>query len=536
MVVRDFVNHHDHAGAHVKCLHWVMMWRDMKNGPIKRLKLRHYCSDKKSCMTDSYYQADVTDFHFDETNAHCPKLFEPFHTIIFVGDHGPHFASHDTMYNESTLSRRFGKKVKLMYLASYHAYSRADGSGAEDSTGLRRDLRLGFLREGAQAMTDMTNSSNDPASWAYNFPQINRSWNVFPPGKHFKHKDRAKWIKKWCEVKFDHPDDSEKYDGILQYRLVTGQGEWQWTDLVAASRDAATTMCDRCSTKDNTVVYHQQTECPAPQYIHTLPTYRDLQPDPNRIQGEQVPGNKKRGGKGPATFACKFKDCEHHKNKRKAFRSATAANRHMRIEHKPTDAEWDDLAYIDGAGDIMVVPKPAKKKGKEKKIEESFASGEETAESLYESSENTEEHEVSADENSVDENKDGDLEEDDPDEEVEIGEDHYVIEDIVGHRMLSDGSSKYRVQWVNTDVTTWEPEKGLSSALRSEYHQKQATEAEAKQARPGSIERAKRVTPSALANAARNKWVSDQLVINILAGANYYNALEAAQKEYDNKA
>ena len=63
MVIRDFVNHHDHAGKHVKCLHWVMMWRDAVGEPIKR-------------------------------------------------HHGPHFASHETMHNESTLLRRFGKKIK----------------------------------------------------------------------------------------------------------------------------------------------------------------------------------------------------------------------------------------------------------------------------------------------------------------------------------------------------------------------------------------------------------------------------------------
>jgi hypothetical protein len=44
-VVRDFVNHHDHDGKHVKCLHWVMQWRDVEGGPLKILKLRHYCDD-----------------------------------------------------------------------------------------------------------------------------------------------------------------------------------------------------------------------------------------------------------------------------------------------------------------------------------------------------------------------------------------------------------------------------------------------------------------------------------------------------------
>ena len=102
-------------------------------------------------------------------------------------------------------------------------------------------------------MKGVTNESNDPASWAYLFPAINRILVVFPPSKHFQAKDRAKWIRKWCEVKFDHPDDSPAFDGILQYRLVTGIGQWQCTDLVAAKRQTDETMCDRCSTKDQTL-------------------------------------------------------------------------------------------------------------------------------------------------------------------------------------------------------------------------------------------------------------------------------------------
>jgi len=33
MVIRDFVNHHDHSGQHVKCLHWVVMWCDKVGEP-----------------------------------------------------------------------------------------------------------------------------------------------------------------------------------------------------------------------------------------------------------------------------------------------------------------------------------------------------------------------------------------------------------------------------------------------------------------------------------------------------------------------
>ena len=73
------------------------------------------------------------------------------------------------------------------------------------------------------------------------------------------------------------------------------------------------------------------------------------------------------------TFLCKYIECEHYKSKRKAFRSATTANRHMQIQHKPTDAEWEELAYADGADEHVVHEQPpkrgpaSKKKPKRKK-------------------------------------------------------------------------------------------------------------------------------------------------------------------------
>ena len=482
MVIRDFVNHHDHSGKHVKCLHWVLMWRDKEGDPLHRLKLRHYCSDKNSMSTDSYYQADVTAFHLDESSQHCPMLFKDFNIIIFVGDHGPHFASHDTMYNESTLSRRYGKEIKIMFLASYHAYSRADGSGAEDSSALRRDLRAGMPRFGATAMKNMTNDSNDRASWAYEFPAINRNLNVFPPNKHFTAKNRAKWIKKWCEVQYNHPDNNEKYDGIVQYRLVSGIGVWQWTDLVAAKRADDATMCDRCSTVAQSVVYHLQADCPSPSYIHNLPEYVDLQPDPARISGPQM-GKKKNGEAGKAgavKYPCKYTACAHHTNKRKAFRTAITANRHMRIHHEPTDAEFADLEYKSppAAEGKAGQAKRGRQKNK-KKVDAVAATDDED-----EDSDDHEDDEIEgsdadneADDGSgvpgdEDDTDDDEPDEDDPDELVDMHEDQYVVKDIVGHQLLNSGRYKYRIAWEGTNTLTWEPTEGVNKQLREEYHQK----------------------------------------------------------------
>ena len=501
MVIRDFVNHHDHSGKHVKCLHWVLMWRDEVGEPLKRLKLRHYCSDKKSMSTDSYFQADVTEFHLNEDNEHCPKLFKDFKRIIFVGDHGPHFASHETMHNESTLSRKYGKEIKLMFLASYHAYSRADGSGAEDSTALRRDLRAGMPRVGATDMTEMTNASNDSCSWAYEFPNINRGKGVFPKNKAFTHKDRAKWIKKWCEVRFIHPDESGSYDGVLQYRLVTGEGVWNWTDLVANERGPEDTMCDRCSTKADEVVYHKQADCPSPSYIHDLPVFRDLQPDPTRISGEQMPQGKSNQKKKKAAvkFPCKYTACVHHLQPRRAFRSAAAANRHMRINHEATDADFEALAYPD-KGDaepnapVVNKPKhaPVKQRGRPKKkaLEEekkAADAGEADSDGDADESEESDEKEDGDwdEDNSGDSGKDDedadsqdnsnadseDDDQDDPEEVVNRQDDEYEVEAIANHKLLASGKYKYHIAWVGTPIKTWEIQGNVNKKLREEYHE-----------------------------------------------------------------
>ena len=168
-VTRDFVNHHDHAGAHVKCLHFVLQWREEEDEPLRLLKLRTYCSDAKTCSTDSYFVADAMDMHF-QPGGH----FDRFKRVYFFGDHGPHFASAATLFNESTAYRRYGKEIYNLFFASYHAFGRADGAGAEDKRSAREDLKNSIPRFGASSYAAMTNASNDPLSMAYELKQINR--------------------------------------------------------------------------------------------------------------------------------------------------------------------------------------------------------------------------------------------------------------------------------------------------------------------------------------------------------------------------
>jgi hypothetical protein len=548
MIIRDFVNHHDHGGAHVKCLIWVVIWRDVDGEPLKRLKLRHYCSNAANMNCDSYYQADVVDFHLDESNSHCPRIFSAMHTLIFVGDHGVHFADHQTMHNESTLFRRFGKKVRCLFLASYHAYSRADGAGSEDSTALRRDLRAGMPRFGAAAFTEMTNSSSDQASWAYEFPEINRNEDTFPDANHFKAKDHAKWIRKWNETQYVHGGLTIDWDGIMQYRMVSGVGPFQWTDLLAAMRSPSQRMCDSCSTKANKRVLHTQEDCPAPAYIHDLPEFVDLKPDPARIKGPQV-AKRSAKKKTTSTFACKYITCDHYRMKRKYFRAAKTANTHMLVHHAATAEEYELIKYHDPHANVPdAVPGPASKP-KRKKVPKKTKPREDAPEPADAGGDNGRDAGVHVD------SSDGDNEDTDshagsdinplPDSETDIGDNENSDEDdkeesdedvnddlvalkVVEHRINELGKSDYLVQWVGYSAMSWQTEKDrrVPPAMRADFHASEAARIKASKLNRRSLRSSSNSGNSAETELARVDRMTAQLVRE---GVSFWKAREKAR-------
>jgi len=90
-VTRDFVNHYDHSGSHVKCLHWVLQWRESEGGSLELLKVRHYCSDA-SMTTNHGFTAACMHFMFHHKDKNHPGLFDGFIKVYFAGDHGGHFS------------------------------------------------------------------------------------------------------------------------------------------------------------------------------------------------------------------------------------------------------------------------------------------------------------------------------------------------------------------------------------------------------------------------------------------------------------
>lgn len=446
-VVRDYVNHHDHGGSHVKCLHWVMMWREEANGELLLMKVRNYCSDKDSCSTDSYFTADVAEFHLGKKGPHNPGYFDNFHTVVFMGDHGPHFSSGQCVHHESTLKRKFNKNIRLMFYTSYHAFGRADGAGAEDKRHAIRDLRKGIPRLGARSYTDMTNESNDPLSRAHEFVKINRSEDVFPKEHEIV---SGVHIRKWCEVTFPA-------EGIACYRLVTGKGPWKYVALRPGwvKEGDGEPLCESCSTAESKLVHHAKVHCPKPtklSMLHALPEYRDIGPDPARIQGEQR-SRKKQGAdrcqKKKPVFPCKFDGCAHFTNARKAFRTASTANKHMTEQHAAAVGDGRLTLYPESDPSSATAAQPGGD-------DEEGKHGED------------EERKHGEDEEEPEKNEDTAEDDDDAPYKVREGEKDvaaWEVEEIIGRR-THKRQLQYRVRWkgCTSSDDSWEPESSLTNA------------------------------------------------------------------------
>ena len=107
-------------------------------------------------------------------------------------------------------------------------------------------------------------------------------------------------------------------------------------------------LCPPCSTDVQAIVRHASKDCPAWRDIEELPgnlKCQNVVPDPSRMTGKQGVKNKGGRSKSSSTYPCKFTNeleggkCKHAHNARNAFRSAKAANQHMRRAH----SSWPGL-------------------------------------------------------------------------------------------------------------------------------------------------------------------------------------------------
>jgi len=176
LVFRDFVNQHNELGKKVNNLVLVILYREVENGELLVYNISNICEFANGGSCDAYFVADVFDFHLRRDGS---GLFKQFHTISISGDHGPHFSSGETVYNESTFFKKFEKKVQVFFLCSYHAFNRCDAAGAAVKTLAGQLEKEDHALLTSSDYTFAVRDSGQQNAWSYEFREINRSKSVF---------------------------------------------------------------------------------------------------------------------------------------------------------------------------------------------------------------------------------------------------------------------------------------------------------------------------------------------------------------------
>ena len=362
VMYRDFVAAYNCEGKKVQNLVLVVLYRDAPNGPLKTYKFNNLCDDKRTRSADPAYVADVFEFYFGkhvDPQYNCDFFRRNKITRVYLsGDHGTHFSSIQTMYNESRFKEQYGVEFVLFFLCSYHAYNRCDGAGVEtkrisiQSSKGRISLRSG--KEIAQSLND----SNYDNSIAFDLVAISRPHDFFP--KLVKHEYMD--LRRMCEVKYtfvnEHGQRSSEV-GVILCRLVpfapgvAGGCKYEVYDLREDPPNGA--LCRPCSKEKQYPVRHSEENpcrwldeiCDAenpnnPGNMKRSMLAQTEGPDPNRIRGPQLEKSSK---KMVGSFPCNFIDKSGHRCLTgHHYNSAPHANKHMRHKHAVPDG--DSRLYI----------------------------------------------------------------------------------------------------------------------------------------------------------------------------------------------
>ena len=347
VIYRDFVAAYNCEGTKLQNLVLVVLWRETTGTPLQVWKFSNLCDDPNSRSADTYYVADVFEFYFGIQHGlqhSCPFFRQYGIKKIYVsGDHGPHFSSIATMYNESTMKEKYDLEVVIFFLCSYHCFNRCDGAGVEPKK-LAKEHGKGrtSVRSSAE-VASVLNASRYHNTHATDFPIINRNEDRFPTLA----KDDSLNLRKMCQVQYSFVDQHGQQAseaGVILCRLTPAapgeSGElFEVYDLLAEPIGGP--LCRVCSKFMQRPVRHGETNCPhlhtrTDDYSESLKSeLRKSYPNPNRIQGPQHNKQWKQAGKLPqGEFPCRFENGRgttcmsgHHYN------TAHNANKHMLQEH-----------------------------------------------------------------------------------------------------------------------------------------------------------------------------------------------------------
>jgi hypothetical protein len=362
VMYRDFVAAYNCEGKKVQNLVLVVLYRDAPNGPLKTFKFNNLCDDKRTRSADPAYVADVFEFYFGKNvdpKYNCDFFRRNKITRVYVsGDHGTHFSSIQTMFNESRFKEEYGIELIAFFLCSYHAYNRCDGAGVETKRiSIQSSRGRISLRSGAEIAQSL-NDSNYDNSIAFDLVVISRPRDFFP--KLVKHEYLD--LRRMCEVKHnfvnEHGHTSSEI-GVILCRLVpfapgeTGGCKYEVYDLHEEPPNGA--LCRPCSKEKQYPVRHSEgNPC---RWLDEILNHENPRnpgnmkqsmlaqtdgPDPNRIRGPQLEKSSK---KILGNFPCNVVDergyrclTGHHYN------SALHANKHMQRKHAVPDG--DSRLYI----------------------------------------------------------------------------------------------------------------------------------------------------------------------------------------------
>ena len=338
VLYRDFVAQYMTGGSKLSNLVFVILWHSQAGGVHKYehvMKFNHFCGDKTTRKQDAYYMADVWKWFLGDKGDGSTFLERNnIHTLFVSGDHGPHFSSIQTMYNESTFYQTYGVRLHCYFLCSYHCYNRCDAAGVE-SKRLHQDLvKMRKAIALAADVADTLNKSELHNSVGVPFDQIDRGDKVFdvPLAKDTDLDLRGK-----CEVKYEWIDETgnlRREPGVILCRdvpAVSGEGEkYQVFDLRKTPPGGP--LCKLCSYDSQRPIWHQrQDECTKSRQLEVKlsaekkASIADGVPAASRLQnsGVQLTADfKENMKKKPGEFPCRVDGCigyhwyatRHHSN------------------------------------------------------------------------------------------------------------------------------------------------------------------------------------------------------------------------------
>jgi hypothetical protein len=209
VMYRDFVNQYMCGGSKLSNLVLVVIWRCKDGAPTMVVKFNNFCDDPASRGCDAFYVADVFHLYVGSQDNACQFFKREGITNVFLsGDHGPHFTSIKTIYNESLFFERYGIVLVCFFLCSYHAFNRCDAAGVESVRIVLTHMRGRGAIAAAIGYASAMNQSNYHNSFGVELPSICRNVTENPVFPELVENDKLD-LRSKCEIRYSWLDEDK---------------------------------------------------------------------------------------------------------------------------------------------------------------------------------------------------------------------------------------------------------------------------------------------------------------------------------------